>query len=116
MKLYVQEAAQTCTDVSPFYSRHKKGGMNNRVQSRIIKRIKHFVGYPDATKEEIASEGFEFILTDMEHYGLGKIRTWDDYMKFANLSVDTKNKAIACAVNSWCNQGQKDWIIVEVQH
>ena len=82
--------------------------MNNRVQSKVIKRIKHIFGYPDSSLEKIKAEGIEFILEDAEYYGIGSVRSWEGYMKFSHMSVDNEHDAIVCSKIEWCNQGLKD--------
>ncbi|KAL7570546.1 hypothetical protein ACA910_004318 [Epithemia clementina (nom. ined.)] len=80
----------------------------NQIQHVMIKRIKHMVGYPDSTREIIKTEGNEFILSDIEHYGLGTERTWDEYMEFAHLHINEKHNVIDCSFIPWCNHGTKD--------
>lgn len=66
------------------------------------------VGYPDSTLERIQSDNIEFVLQDMEYYGLGKTRSWQEYMEFANMAIDEQNDAIKCHKIEWCNKGLKD--------
>ena len=80
----------------------------NQIQHIMINRIKNMVGYPDATREIIARDGNEIILTDIEHYGLGTERSWEDYMEFANLHINEQHNVIDCSAISWCNHGTKD--------
>ena len=79
-----------------------------KIQGKIIKRIKHMVGYPDASMDKIKEEDIEFVLQDIEYYGLGTDRTWDEYMEFTNMSIDPDHDAIVCHAIKWCNQGLKD--------
>ena len=80
-------------------------GMNSKLQGPVIKRIKHMVGYPDATLEKIKEEDIEFILEDIDYYGLGQERTAQDYMNFAGMTVDPKHDALQCKPIEWCNKG-----------
>ena len=66
------------------------------------------VGYPDSTLEKIKSEQINFILKDIEHYSIGSVRSWDEYMEFSQMSIDNENDAIVCSRIPWCNQGLKD--------
>ena len=83
-------------------------GMNNKLQGPVIKRIKHMVGYPDASIEKIKEQNIEFVLEKADEYGLGTNRTMEEYMEFAGLSVDKKHDALQCHNIKWCNQGTKD--------
>jgi len=87
-----------------------KGGVgNNQLQHPCIKRIKHMVGYPDSTIEKIKDEGIEIVLTDIDYYGIGSARSWDDYMEHACMHIDEEHDAIdCCPSNDWCAKGLKD--------
>jgi Glycosyltransferase (GlcNAc) len=87
---------------------YKPGSGNNQLQSIVIARVKHMVGYPDASLEKIREKDTEFVLQDIEHYGLGSERSWQDYMDFAHMSIDQEHDVIVCSRNDWCNQGLKD--------
>eukprot|EP00523_Entomoneis_sp_CCMP467_P015487 CAMPEP_0168765438 /NCGR_PEP_ID=MMETSP0725-20121227/324_1 /TAXON_ID=265536 /ORGANISM="Amphiprora sp., Strain CCMP467" /LENGTH=616 /DNA_ID=CAMNT_0008814691 /DNA_START=1 /DNA_END=1851 /DNA_ORIENTATION=+ len=87
---------------------YKGPGMNNILQHKVIKRTKHMVGYPDSSLDKIQQEGIEVVLTDIEHYGLGKERTWQEYLDFAFMSIDEEHDIIVCHRNSWCNKGERD--------
>lgn len=82
-------------------------GMNNKLQSPVIKRLKHLAGYPDATIDKIKAAGLDYVLTDMEHYGVGEERTLEEYMEFAGISVDLQNNALKCSPITWCTKGSK---------
>eukprot|EP00586_Coscinodiscus_wailesii_P020892 CAMPEP_0172519120 /NCGR_PEP_ID=MMETSP1066-20121228/291225_1 /TAXON_ID=671091 /ORGANISM="Coscinodiscus wailesii, Strain CCMP2513" /LENGTH=572 /DNA_ID=CAMNT_0013301641 /DNA_START=158 /DNA_END=1876 /DNA_ORIENTATION=+ len=77
--------------------------LNNRIQKPVIQRVKHLVGYKSATKEIIKKDGLDVVLTDMDYYGMGKERTWDEFMTFANMKATEDH--LLCSLNSWCNQG-----------
>ena len=88
--------------------RHRKAGGNNRLVSITLKRVKNYVGYPDSTEEKIRQEFVgrsdggggaavdELLLAELQHYGLGKERTREEYYKFANLKIDTEHDAVDC--------------------
>ena len=86
----------------------KKGFANNYLQGRIIRRVKNLVGYPGSTKEKIEENGSSIVLTELEHYGLGSERSWDDYMKFTNITVNEKTDTLVCSNMEWCNKGWRD--------
>jgi len=88
--------------------RYGRPGLNTRLQGSVIKRIKHMVGYPDASLEKIKQARIEFVLENLEMYGMGNERTYEDYMKFAGISVDRQHNALQCHSISWCNKGLKD--------
>ena len=85
-------------------NRHRKAGGNNRLVSITLKRVKNYVGYPDSTEEKIRQEFEgrsgsavdELLLAELQHYGLGKERTREEYYKFANLKIDTEHDAVDC--------------------
>jgi Glycosyltransferase (GlcNAc) len=85
-----------------------KGTGNNAIQAIVIPRIKHMVGYPDSSLDKINAQGINFVLKDIEHYGLGSVRSWEEYMEFAHMSIDKEHDVIVCSRNEWCNQGLKD--------
>ncbi len=82
-------------------------GMNNNLQGPVIKRLKNLAGYPDATLDQLKAAGLEFLLIDMEHYGVGKERTLEEYLEFAGISPDKKNNALQCKRIPWCSKGTK---------
>lgn len=81
---------------------------NSKFQRPVIKRVKYMVGYPDSALETIKAEGIELVLEDIEHYGLGQQRSWQEYMDYAHMHVDQEKNIIRCTNNEWCNKGLKD--------
>ena len=78
-------------------------GFSNQLQLKLIKRVKHLVGYKDCcTREKLIENGEELVLMDVEHYGFGETRTREQYLKWANIDVDA-NK---CHNIAWCNRGE----------
>ena len=83
----------------------KRGlGFSNRLQSQVVNRIKHLVGYPEITQSYLDGIGIGHILEEMEHYGLGTERTGAEYAEWAN--IDFVNKQ--CKKITWCNRGELD--------
>mmetsp|Transcript_7527 Transcript_7527/g.17068 ORF Transcript_7527/g.17068 Transcript_7527/m.17068 type:complete len:603 (-) Transcript_7527:32-1840(-) len=78
-------------------------GFSNQLQLRLIKRVKHLVGYNDCcSKEKLMQDGDELVLMDVEHYGFGDVRSREEYLKWANIDVDAKR----CHGIQWCNKGE----------
>ena len=78
-------------------------GFSNQLQLRLIKRVKHLVGYKDCcTREKLREEGDEIVLFDVEHYAFGDVRTRDQYMEWTGIDVDNKK----CHRIDWCNKGE----------
>ena len=85
---------------------------NNRLQGPLIQRVKHMVGYPGSSRKDLENDerdgNITFVLEEIEHYGYGTQRKWDDYLEFAHMTFDHETNAIVCTRNTWCNKGQKD--------
>jgi hypothetical protein len=78
-------------------------GFSNQLQQRMIKRVKHLVGYEDCcTREKLMRDGDELVLQDVEHYGFGDVRSREEYLKWAKIDVDAK----VCHPIEWCNKGE----------
>jgi len=77
-------------------------GFSNQLQKRLIKRVKHLVGYNDCcSREKLTEDGDEIVLMDVEHYGFGDVRSREEYLTWANIDVDAKR----CHAITWCNSG-----------
>jgi hypothetical protein len=86
--------------------------MCSRAESQIRNRIKHMMGYPEASLEAMRQEdknvnhhdGDEFynVLLELEHYGLGNVRSRNDYLRFAEIDLDEKT----CGPMKWCSEGE----------
>ncbi|KAL9190558.1 hypothetical protein ACHAXT_000264 [Thalassiosira profunda] len=77
-------------------------GFSNQLQLRLIKRVKYLVGYKDCcTREKLQREGDELVLTDVEHYGFGDVRSREEYLKLTKIDVDKKR----CGHMEWCTKG-----------
>jgi hypothetical protein len=81
-------------------------GLNTKLQGPVLKRIKHLVGYTDATLEKIRENHEEFVLQDLDYYGLGTANSRDEYLAFAGITVDEKNDSLQCHHIQWCNNGE----------
>jgi len=77
-------------------------GFNSVLQTEMIKRLKHLIGYPEVSREAIESAGSEFVLTEFEHYSMGTERTAEAYLELTE--IDVKNQR--CGHITWCGQGE----------
>ena len=78
-------------------------GFSNELQLRLIKRVKHLVGYRDCcSRERLERDGDELVLAEVDHYGFGKVRSREAYLEWAHIDVDNKQ----CGAIHWCNQGE----------
>lgn len=81
-------------------------GMNNKLQLPLIKRLKHLAGYPGYDVETLKEEGHEFVLQDLQLYGVGKEKTLEEYMAWAGISVDKAHNSLQCSRITWCSKGE----------
>lgn len=78
-------------------------GFSNQLQLRLIKRVKHLVGYNDCcSRQKLEQEGDSLVLMDVEHYAFGETRSREEYLKWAEIDVDAKR----CHRLEWCNKGE----------
>ena len=78
-------------------------GFSNELQLKVIKRVKHLVGYKDCcTEEKLRGDGEGLVLEEVEHYGFGKVRTREEYLEWAEIDVDARR----CRRIQWCNAGE----------
>jgi len=85
---------------------HRKSGLgNNELAHTVILRIMNLAGYPQAERAKVEREGNGLVFKDMEMYGLGKERSFEDYMKLAGISVG--NDRLVCERIKWCGQMTK---------
>ncbi len=78
-------------------------GFSNTLQLRLIKRVKHLVGYKDCcSREKLEEDGDELVLMDVDHYAFGDVRSREEYLEWANIDVDAKR----CHPIQWCNKGE----------
>ena len=75
-------------------------GFNTKLQTISLRRVKHMVGYKDATKELLESDGHTVVLTDFQHYGPGETRTMDEFLKHVNIDIVNEK----CGDIGWCNK------------
>ena len=74
------------------------------MQMHVVRRVKYMVGYSEDTKEKILADGDGDSLTDFEHYGLGTVRTKEEYLDLTNIDPVAKT----CSKMKWCNKGLLD--------
>eukprot|EP00532_Pseudo-nitzschia_australis_P008323 CAMPEP_0168176194 /NCGR_PEP_ID=MMETSP0139_2-20121125/7623_1 /TAXON_ID=44445 /ORGANISM="Pseudo-nitzschia australis, Strain 10249 10 AB" /LENGTH=74 /DNA_ID=CAMNT_0008094827 /DNA_START=366 /DNA_END=590 /DNA_ORIENTATION=+ len=73
-----------------------------------MRRIKHFCGYPNHTRETIEGDGQGIVLMDEEFYGLGVERSWKEYTEFAQLVPNHTTGLLDCGNHiEWCDRGWK---------
>mmetsp|Transcript_7980 Transcript_7980/g.11943 ORF Transcript_7980/g.11943 Transcript_7980/m.11943 type:complete len:565 (-) Transcript_7980:185-1879(-) len=77
-------------------------GFNTHMQTVMLQRIKHMVGYPEVSRAKIIEGGHEEVLTDLEHYSMGSERTREAYLEFTNIDPATHQ----CKAMQWCNRCQ----------
>ena len=77
-------------------------GFSNELQVKLIKRVKHLVGYNCCTREILQREGDESVLVNAEHYAFGDARSREEYLEWANIDVDKQQ----CHRIDWCNKGE----------
>ena len=77
-------------------------GLMNQLEANVIDRIKYLVGYPESSKEKIDEKGLSFLLRDLDIYGIGSERSFEDYMKLTNINMQTKH----CGHMKWCNNAE----------
>lgn len=76
-------------------------GFSNQLQLRLIKRVKHLVGYTECSSEELVKDGDELVLIDVEHYSFGNVRSREEYLEWTRIDVEHKE----CLPIDWCNEG-----------
>jgi len=89
-------------------SLYKKFG-NAWLQKHTIRRIKNLCGYPFHTAEKIEADDQSYVLADIENYGLGTARSWEDYLEFTQIKVNYTTGALDCSERlDWCLDALKD--------
>ena len=74
----------------------------HKIQDEVIERVKHMVGYPESTREIIEAQHNAHVLTEIEHYGLGQVRSREAFIDLVKLDMVNKQ----CHNLKWCNQGE----------
>jgi hypothetical protein len=76
-------------------------GFNTQLMHIGICRVKNYMGYPECMSggADLVSDG---VLFESEHYGMGSVRTLDQFLDFAG--IDMANMHIAPSL-PWCNKG-----------
>ena len=62
-------------------------------------RIKVMMGYPKNDLSEPSSN--EYASVELSKYGLGTVRSREEYLKFASIDIETRT----CGELKWCNEG-----------
>jgi hypothetical protein len=60
------------------------------------------VGYGTDTEALIEADGDAIVLTDLEHYTYGSVRSRKEYLELTNIDPI----AMTCGRMKWCNQGE----------
>lgn len=74
-------------------------GMHNSLQTMVLDRIKHQLGYPEAAKDMLQRKS---LLTAVEQYSMGMERPVEQFLKIVGLNVTTKE----ISYTAWCETGQ----------
>ena len=82
----------------------------DRMTPYIHKRIKYMMGYPKLTMDDImknqqhGGEDEEYFnpLLELEHFGLGNVRSREEYLKFAEIDLEKST----CGPLKWCSEGK----------
>jgi len=80
------------------------GGFFHRIQQRVIQRVKHMVGYPEASREVLQADKNIRVLKAIEHYGLGNVRSHQAYLDLTRIDITKKQ----CLPVQWCMSGKLD--------
>lgn len=64
----------------------------------MLERITYQLGYPEAARDMIPKS----VLTAVNQYSMGTVRTLDSYMKMIGMNVTTKE----ATEMHWCMEGQ----------
>ena len=73
---------------------------DDRLSHVIIDRIKYMVGYEGSDEVSIAKQEKSFILTNLDHYGPGDIRSVQEFLD--HTGIDMINES--CNYIEWCNE------------
>jgi len=70
---------------------------------RTIRRVKHLLGYPIHTADKIKADDMGLLLADIENYGLGPVRSWEDYLEFTQIKPNATDGGLDCPKRlDWC--------------
>jgi hypothetical protein len=70
------------------------------VTHTIRKRIKTMMGYPEFVEVEDGEDPYR-VTYGLHQYGLGKIRSSQEYLQFAEIDLEKKT----CGPLKWCSEG-----------
>ena len=81
-------------------SRFKNG--STYMQRRVIRRMKYLAGYPGHTAKKIQKDELDFVLTEVDKYGMGTQRTLEEFHEFSQIEIDEKGDLICTKRLDWC--------------
>ena len=73
-------------------------GVHNPLQMLVLERVKYQLGYPESSKDMIRIKS---VLTAVEQYSMGKVRTIEEYLRMVGLNMTTKE----IQDTKWCATG-----------
>ncbi len=66
--------------------------------------MKYLMGYPHHTAEHIKEDHLEYVLAEVDKYGLGSVRKWEDFMEFSEITINATNGDLECPKRlDWCH-------------
>jgi len=74
------------------------GRMHNGLSNIIIERVQNLLGMPEA---RTAQQVDPTVLVDMKDYGVGQVRSQQEFLEMANINVDAHRQSTP----DWCRQG-----------
>lgn len=77
-------------------------GLNSRLMTHLIRRVQYMVGYPKHTRELIDKDGDGVVLTELDNYGFGTVRSREDFLKLTQIDVANYR----CNKMKWCDEGE----------
>ena len=78
------------------------GADNNSLQGRVVQRVKNLVGYADSSTKILQDKNELFIIKEQKHYGMGNVRTLEEYMVWTGIDMEKKD----CPYMPWCVAGE----------
>lgn len=74
------------------------------MQRVVTRRMKHLLGYPKHTIENIKKDNFEHILVELDKYNMGSVRTRQEFMDFSEIVVNATTGKLECPKRlDWCH-------------
>ena len=99
--------------ISEYFHQPTLQDVNER---EVRKRIKYMMGYPEVrqglsfvrlhnsitTNDDDNGKRFMDVLLEVERYGLGNVRSPQDYLNFAEIDLNQRT----CGAMKWCSEGE----------